>query len=44
MLLFTREQFYLNFIQVQLQGGQSIFQHWPHQLIVLSSVKPVHVT
>ena len=31
MLLFTRERFYLNFIQVQLQGGQSIFQHWPHQ-------------
>ena len=26
MLLFTREQFHLNFIQVYLQGGQSIFQ------------------
>ena len=32
MLLFTREQFYLNFIQVYLQGGQSILQDGPHQV------------
>ena len=41
--LLTREQFHLNFIQVYLQGGQSIFQDGPHQLIVLSSIRPVHV-
>ena len=33
MLLFTREQFHLNFIQVYLSGGQSIFQDGTHQLI-----------
>ena len=43
MLLFTREQFHLNFIQVYLQGGQSIFQDGPYQLIVFSSIRPVHV-
>ena len=43
MLLFTREQFHLNFIQVNLQGGQPISQDRPHQLIVFSSIKPVHV-
>ena len=43
MLLFTREQFHLNFIQVYLQGSQPIFQDGPHQLIVFSSIRPVHV-
>ena len=43
MLLFTREQFHLYFVQVYLQGGQSIFQDGRHQLIVFSSMRPVHV-
>ena len=43
MLLLTRERFHLNFIQVYLQGGQSIFQDRPHQLIVFSSIRLVHV-
>ena len=43
MLLFTREQFHRNFIQVYLQGGQSVFQDGLHQLIVFSSIRPVHV-
>ena len=43
MLLFTREQFHLNFIQVYLQGGKSIFQDGPHQLIVFSWIRPIHV-
>ena len=43
MLLLTRERFHMNFIQFYLQGGQSNFQDGPHQLIVLSSKKPVHV-
>ena len=43
MLLFTREQFHLNFIQVYLQGGQSIFQDAPHQLIIFRSIRRVHV-
>ena len=43
MLLFTREQFHLYFIQVYLQGGQSIFQDRSHQLIVLSSIRAVHI-
>ena len=43
MLLLTRGQFHLNFIQVYLQGGQSIFQDGPHQLIVFSSMRLVQV-
>ena len=43
MLLLTREPFHLNFIQVYLQGGQSIFEDRPHQRIVFSSIRPVHV-
>ena len=31
MLLLTRESFYLNFIQVYWQGGQSILQDGSHQ-------------
>ena len=38
MLLPTREQFHLNFIDIYLQGGQSIFQDESHQLIVVSSI------
>ena len=36
MLLFTHDQIHLNFIEVYLQGGQSIFQGGPHQLIVFT--------
>ena len=43
MLLFTREQLYLNFIQVYLQGGQSVLQDGSHHLIVFRSLSPVHV-
>ena len=43
MLLFTCEQFYLNFIEVYLQGCQSVLNHGSHQLIVSSSKRPVHV-
>ena len=43
MLLFTREQFRLYFIQVYLQGGQSILQDRPHQLILFSSIRLGHV-
>ena len=42
MLLFTRQQCHLYFIQVYLQGGQSILKGGPHQLIVFSSIRPVH--
>ena len=41
MLLFTREQFDLKFIQVYVKGGHSIFQDRPHQPIVFSSKRPV---
>ena len=43
MLLLTRKQFHLNFIQVYLQEGQSIFQNRPHQLIAFSWIRPVHL-
>ena len=43
MLLLAREQFRLNFIQVYLQGGQSIFQDRSHQLLVFGLIGPVHV-
>ena len=43
MLLLTCKKFQLNFIQVYRQGGQYIFQDGPHQLIVFSSIRPVHV-
>ena len=43
MLLFTHEQFHMNFIQVYLQGGQSILQDGSHQLMVCNSIRPVHV-
>ena len=43
MLVFTRKQFHRNFIQVYLQGDQSILQDEPHQLIVFSSIRPFHV-
>ena len=43
MLLLTGERFHLNFIQVYLQGSQSVFQDRPHQLTVFSSIRPVHV-
>ena len=43
LLLCTREQFHLYFSQVHLQGGESIFQDRLHQLIVFSSMGPVHV-
>ena len=42
MLLLTREQFHLNFIQVYLQGNQSMFQNRPHQPIIFNSIRPVH--
>ena len=43
MLLLARDQFCLNFIQVNLHGGQSILEDRPRQLIVFSSIRPVHV-
>ena len=43
MLVVTREQFHLNFIQVYLQGGPSIFQDGLHELTVFSSIRPVHL-
>ena len=43
MLLFTGEQFHLDIIQVYLQGGQSILQDGPPELIIFSSIRPVHV-
>ena len=43
MPLLTREHFHLNFIQVYLQGSQSIFQDGSHQLIVCSSIRPFHI-
>ena len=43
MLLFTCIQLHLNFIQVYLQAGQSIFQDRPHHLIVFSSIRKVQV-
>ena len=43
MLLLTREQFHLNFIQVYLQGRQSIVHDGWHQLIVFSLLRPVYV-
>ena len=43
MLILTRQQLHLNFIQVYLQVGQSIFEDGPHQLIVFSSIGPVNV-
>ena len=43
MLLLTRKRFHLNFVQVYLQGGQSIFQDRPSHLIVLGLIRPVHV-
>ena len=43
MLLFTRKQFHLYFIQVYLHGGQSTFQDRQYQLIVFSLIRPVHV-
>ena len=43
MLQVTGEQFDLNFIQVNVQGGQSIFQDRMRQLIVYSAIGPVHI-
>ena len=44
MLLITREQLHLNFIQVYLQGGHSIFQDRQQLLIVFSSIRPDQVS
>ena len=43
MLPLACEQFHLNFIQVYLQGGQSIFQDRPQKLLVFGSIRPVRV-
>ena len=44
MLLLTGKQFHLIFSQVYLPSSQSIFQDRPHQQIVLSSIRLVHVS
>ena len=43
MLLLTCRQFYLKNMQFYLQGSQSAFQNRKHQVIVLTSIKAVHV-